>query len=136
MLVEPFIRGLRARTFCKSLVQRRPKDMAVVKISATSHIKVEEFTIKKKKEEEKKDEGVIVGIRGVKNREGPFKGYRKEDRRSIDRYDNFRANKKMGGQGKRIGQGTWIPSKLTVSQKDIVKDVNTAKLLYFPKNNR
>jgi len=53
MFVEAFIRGLRARSFGESLIERRPRDMVVFKIRVATHIKAEEFTIKKREEEKK-----------------------------------------------------------------------------------
>lgn len=79
MFVEAFIRELRGGTFGESLVQRRPKDMAAIKIRAASHIKAEEFTVKKKGEE-KRDEGANMGIRHAENRGEPLKRTRREDR--------------------------------------------------------
>ncbi|KAK7333534.1 hypothetical protein VNO80_30309 [Phaseolus coccineus] len=69
LFVEAFIRGLQSGLFGESLIERRPDCMAAVKIRAMSHIKAEEFTIKKR-EDEKRDEGVVNdGKNGVDARD-------------------------------------------------------------------
>jgi len=125
MFVEAFIRGLRVGTFGESLVQRRLEDMAAINIKAVSHIKVEEFTIKKL-DEEMRTEGSVVGIQPVSNRGKPLKGKR----------DKWRFGGSYGGfkpvNERRLGRPEWVSPKLVASQEEIVKDVNTTRLLCFP----
>jgi len=125
MFVEAFIRGLRAITFGESLVQRRPEDMAAINIRAASHIKAKEFTIKKL-DEERRTEGPVVGIQPVCNRGGPLKGKR-EEQRFGGPYGGFKPVNEW-----RLGRSEWASPKLVASQEEIVKDVNTTRLLYFP----
>lgn len=41
---------------------------------------------------------MITGVKGVQSRGVPFRSYRKDDRRSIDPYDSFRADNWTGRQ--------------------------------------
>jgi len=75
-------------------------------------------------EEERKSEAVI-GIRLIDSRGGPLKG-RREDSRVVGPYGNF----KPFGE-RREERYEWAPPKLTISQKEIVKDVKQVRLLRF-----
>jgi len=137
--VEAFIRGLRLGSFGESLVKKRLVDMADVNLRAVSYVKVEEFS-RKKKEEERRGED---GSRSKAEKE-VWSIWRKKEVLKIRREEKSGGGSYGGrtaggsytyGAGKpyeRREERAWFPSKLSISQWDIVKDVNTTRLLRFP----
>jgi len=68
----------------------------------------------------------VIGVRPIQNRGGPLK-MRKDDCVMGGPYGGGKAMNE-----RRDGRYDWAIPKLVVSLKDIVKDVNIARLLRFP----
>jgi len=139
MCVKAFIIGSRSGLFRESLVKKRPANMADINLRAVSYVKVEEFARKKKEEERRGEDGLRSKAekRGrLASGSGGLLKTRREEKSGGGSYGG-----RTGGGSytnreekpyERIEERTWFPPKLPISQRDIVKDVNTTRLLRFP----
>lgn len=118
--------------------------MAAINLRVSSYIKVEEFNRRKKEEERRGEEGTrskgekaVIGFRQLSNKGGGPVRVRWEDW-VVGPYDEMKDEKYGDKRNERYADRReeifdWFPPKLVASQKNIVKNVNTAKLLCFPK---